>query len=73
MIEVRISSDALNDLRDGFHFYELQEVGLGDYFISQIRADIDGLKITAGIHRQPHRHLYRLLSRKFPYAKLINY
>jgi hypothetical protein len=26
------------------------------------------LKITAGIHRQPHRHLHRLLSRRFPYA-----
>lgn len=47
MIQVRISSDALNDLNDGFHFYELQEGGLGDYFLSQFRADIDGLKITA--------------------------
>lgn len=68
MIQVRISSDALDDLNDGFRFYEAQEPGLGDYFLSQLRADIDGLKITAGIHRQSHRHLHRLLSRKFPYA-----
>lgn len=68
MIQVSISSDALDDLNDGFRFYEVQERGLGDYFLSQLRADIDGLKITAGIHRQPHRHLYRLLSRRFPYA-----
>lgn len=68
MIQVSISSDALDDLNDGFRFYEVQERGLGDYFLSQLRADIDCLKITAGIHRQPHRHLHRLLSRRFPYA-----
>jgi hypothetical protein len=42
MIQVRISSDALEDLEDGFQFYELQEPGLGDFFLSQLRADIDG-------------------------------
>ena len=68
MIKITISEDAFADLHDGFDFYEHQESGLGDYFSSQIRADIDGLKITAGIHRQPHRDLHRLLSRKFPYA-----
>jgi len=68
MIRVRVSSDALEDLNDGFIFYEFQDPGLGDYFLSQLRADIDGLKITAGIHRQPYRHLHRLLSRRFPYA-----
>lgn len=51
MIQVNISSDALDDLNDGFRFYEVQERGLGDYFLSQLRADIDSLKITAGIHR----------------------
>lgn len=64
MIQVRISGDALDDLGDAFVFYEVQEPGLGDYFLSQLRADIDGLKITAGIHRQPYRRLHRLLSRK---------
>ena len=47
MIEITISEDALVDLHDGFDFYEKQEAGLGDYFASQLRADIDGLKITA--------------------------
>ena len=68
MIHVQISGDALDDLRDGFNFYEAQEPGLGDYFLSQLRADIDGLKVTSGIHRQPHKHLHRLLSRRFPFA-----
>ena len=68
MIRVQISGDALDDLGDGFHFYEAMEPELGDYFLTQLRADIDGLKVTAGIHRQPHKHLHRLLSRRFPYA-----
>lgn len=68
MIKITISEDAFSDLHDGFDFYEEQEDGLGDYFSSQLRADIDGLKITAGIHLQTHRDLHRLLSRRFPYA-----
>ena len=67
MIKVRISDEALDDLDDGFWFYEAQEAGVGDYVASQLTADIGGLKVTAGIHRQSDGY-HRLLSRKFPYA-----
>ena len=37
MIRVQISEDALQDLNDGFLFYEAQKTGLGDYlFFSRI-------------------------------------
>ena len=68
MIHIRISADALDDLNDGFWFYESQESGLGDYFATQLKADIEGLKITGGIHRQSYKDYHRLLSRVFPYA-----
>jgi plasmid stabilization system protein ParE len=68
MIRIQVSDDALADLDDGFWFYEVQEAGLGDYFASTLRADIEGLKITAGTHRRDHRDYHRLLSRVFPYA-----
>lgn len=68
MIKIQISGDAFTDLDDGFCFYENQESGLGDYFSSQLQADIEGLVITGGTHCQPYRHLYRVLSRKFPCA-----
>lgn len=68
MINITISEDALADINEGFSFYEEQEFGLGDYFASQLKADIDGLKITAGIHPQIYRDLHRLLSCKFPYS-----
>ena len=45
MIQVRISDDALLDLEEGFWFYESQAPGLGDYFLSSLRSDIEGLKI----------------------------
>ena len=45
MIAIRISEDALRDLDDGFAFYEVQEAGLGDYFASYLRADIESLRI----------------------------
>jgi hypothetical protein len=68
MITIRISEDALQDLKDGFLFYEVQEPGLGDYFSACLRADIEGLKVSAGIHRVVYHDYHRLLSRVFPYG-----
>ena len=68
MIKVGISSDALADLNDGFRFYEAQESGLGDYFANCLRADIDHLRVSGGIHRCVYRDYRRLLSTVFPYA-----
>ena len=68
MIRVRISEDALQDLNDGFSFYEAQEAGLGDYFVACLRADIEGLKVSAGVHRLVYSDYRRLLSKVFPYG-----
>lgn len=68
MIRVRISEDALQDLNEGFLFYEAQEAGLGDYFLACLRADIEGLKVSAGVHRIVYHDYHRLLSKVFPYG-----
>jgi plasmid stabilization system protein ParE len=68
MISIKISEQALEDLNRGFLFYEAQERGLGDYFVSCLRADIERLRIVAGVHRRVYRDYYRLLSKVFPYA-----
>lgn len=68
MIKIRISEEALADLDDGYRFYEEQETGIGDYFVSTLRGEIEGLLITAGIHKRVYRDYYRVLSRVFPYA-----
>ncbi len=48
MITIRISEDALQDLNDGFLFYETQQAGLGDYFARCLRADVEDFACTAG-------------------------
>jgi len=66
MMRIRIADEALRDLNEGFLFYEAQQEGLGDYFAACLRSDIEGLRISAGIHRIVYRDYHRLLSRVFP-------
>jgi plasmid stabilization system protein ParE len=73
MKKIQISSDALSDLNDGFLFYEQQDPGLGDYFTSCLRSDIEELRLTGGVHRIVHRQFYRSLSRVFPYGIFYTY
>ena len=68
MMRIRISEDAFADLDEGFWFYEEQEAGIGDYFATTLRSEIEELRITGGIHRQVYRDYHRVLSRVFPYA-----
>jgi hypothetical protein len=68
MIHIRISEDALEDLTEGFLFYEAQQAGLGDYFTACIRSDIESLRITVGAHRIVYCDYYRLLGKIFPFG-----
>jgi hypothetical protein len=65
---IRIIASARRDLEEGFQFYESQEIGLGDYFLSSVRADIESLKVTSGIHRIVYADYHRLLCKTFPFA-----
>ena len=66
-MKITILDEAERDLCDGFAFYESQESGLGDYFLNTLFADIDSLRLYAGIHSKAFG-FYRLLSSRFPYA-----
>ncbi len=68
MIHLQISEEACQDLNEGFLFYEAQEPGLGDYFLTCLRGDIEGLRISAGVHSMVYLDYHRLLSRTFPYG-----
>lgn len=67
-MKIRILASARRDLQEGYRFYEDQEPGLGDYFISSTRADIEGLRISAEVHAIQHKDYHRLLCRVFPFA-----
>ncbi|MCC6152171.1 MAG: type II toxin-antitoxin system RelE/ParE family toxin [Candidatus Hydrogenedentes bacterium] len=66
-MNVEILDEARTDLIDGFHFYESQVPGLGDYFLESLFSDIESLRLYAGIHPIVYRY-HRLLAKRFPFA-----
>lgn len=67
-MNIEILDLAERDLIEGFRFYEAQEAGLGSYFLTNLYADIESLRLYAGVHEKPFKAYYRLLSRRFPFA-----
>jgi len=67
-MRLRILASARRDLDEGYGFYESQEQGVGDYFLASVRADIESLRLSAGIHPIKHRDYHRMLCRVFPFA-----
>lgn len=64
---IRILPEARADLIDAYWFYEECEVGIGDYFIESIMADIDSLVVYAGIHAI-HHGKHRMVASNFPHS-----
>ncbi len=67
-MKIKILLSASQDLVDGYHFYEQQSEGVGEYFLDSLYSDIDSLVITAGIHPIYFDKYHRLLSKRFPFA-----
>ena len=44
-MNIRILPSAVEDLSNGFQFYENQKPGLGGYFLETLFSDIDSLKL----------------------------
>ena len=59
-----ILPSARDDLAAGFHFYENQQTGLGQFFLESLFADIESLRSGAGHHRKVFGY-HRLLAKKF--------
>ncbi len=66
-MRVDISSDAENDLLEGYWFYERQSSGLGDYFRSCLISDIESLVYFGGVHEFVFNY-HRALSKRFPFT-----
>jgi plasmid stabilization system protein ParE len=67
MKTVVILEEAVRDLEEAFDFYEKQEPGAGEYFATNLLADIEKLSVTSGIHRS-ELGFFKKLSEKFPFA-----
>ena len=66
-MRIVILRSAVEDIAQGREFYEQQGEGLGDYFEESLAADIDSLRLYAGIHMLVHGY-HRRLTERFPYA-----
>jgi len=67
-MKIRILKSAKEDLKEGFHFYESQQAGLGAYFLESLSSDINSLQLFAGIHSIHFEEYHQLLSKRFPFA-----
>ena len=67
-MRLEILDVAKADLIEAFRFYEGREAGLGRYFLTNLYADIESLKIFGAIHRKVYRGFQRALSKRFPFA-----
>jgi len=67
-VRIRILALAQRDLNEGWEFYDRQGQGVGDYFLDSVKADVEGLRISAGIHPIKYRDYHRMLCRVFPFA-----
>ena len=67
-MKIRILESAQQDLVEGYSFYEMQEIGVGNYFLESIFSDVESLRLFAGIHSIHFEKYHRLLSKRFPFA-----
>jgi hypothetical protein len=67
-MKIRILSSAIQDLREGYEFYEKQAEGIGAYFMDSLFSDIDSLILNAGVHPIYFGGYHRMLSKRFPFA-----
>lgn len=61
-MQIRLLETAKDDLREGWKFYDRTAVGLGDYFLDCIQADVRFLTVFPGIHEMAdgfHRMLVK--------------
>lgn len=66
-MKVHILQGSRQDLKEGYHFYEQQQAGLGGYYLTSLAADIDSLMLYAGIHPVWWGY-HRMLAKRFPVA-----
>ena len=65
---INLLNSALDELVDGYWFYEKQRSGLGQYFLDNLYSDIGSLALNPGIHPIFYNKYNRLLSKRFPFA-----
>ena len=64
---VDLRDEAIDDLTEGSWFYDSMSNGVGDHFLDSLKADLNSLSDTAGIHEIKYG-FHRKLAKQFPFA-----
>ncbi len=67
-MNIRVLRSARRTLVTGIKFYEVQQPGLGAYFLSSIISDLRSLNIYAGVHQKYDDSFFRMVCTRFPYS-----
>lgn len=67
MRRVVVLREATDDLEQAREFYEEREVGVGEYCVRSLLADIESLALYHGIHLR-HLGCFRMLGSRFPFG-----
>jgi plasmid stabilization system protein ParE len=60
--------EAADELRSAYLWYETKRAGLGDEFLLCVEAALARVRENPFVGRKVHRHVRRVLTRRFPYG-----
>ena len=66
-MKIKILAEAEQDLLDGILFYNGQSPRVGRHFYDSLMADIESLRVYAGVHAKQYG-FHQMNARRFPYA-----
>jgi hypothetical protein len=64
---VIVLAEAARDLELGRDFYDVQQLGIGDYFVDSLLSELESLRLFHGIHSR-HFGFHRMLASRFPFG-----
>lgn len=67
-MKIVILDRAKHDLKDGYDFYESQDVGVGRYFLDSLYTDIESLQVHPEIYPEQFGRYHRMIARRFPFG-----
>jgi plasmid stabilization system protein ParE len=65
---IKVLSEAIHDIDEAFLWYELNQVGLGDKFISSIEKSFEAISINPSGYIKIYQEIRRILLHNFPYG-----
>ncbi len=71
--ELIIAPEAEQDIDEAYAWYERQQVGLGERFLTAVDACIQAICRTPEMHAKIHEEYRRGLVRRFPYGVFYEY